>query len=248
MKNRTNLLKCLNGSALKVLAMALMLCDHMWATIVPGAMWMTSVGRLAFPIFAFQIAEGFAHTHNFKQYLGRMFLFSLISEIPFNLMYGGNVIYPFHQNVLFTFCLALLMLQLARAGDKKGGVWRYLSLGAACGLGYVLGQLTMVDYGGLGVLTVLLFWASRELSFGWLIQLAGLWIINGVLMGGRQFLFSLGELEFSFPQQGLAVLALIPIWMYNGKRGPGGRVFQFICYAFYPVHILILAVLWVYVL
>ena len=47
---------------------------------------------------------------------------------------------------------------------------------------------------------------------------------------------------------GLAVLALLPIWMYNGRRGPGGRGFQYFCYAFYPVHILILAVLWIYIL
>lgn len=55
-----NRLKCLNSLHLKLLAMALMLCDHMWATVIPGAAWMTSIGRLAFPIFAFQIAEGFA--------------------------------------------------------------------------------------------------------------------------------------------------------------------------------------------
>ena len=51
-------LKCLSALDLKLLAMTLMLCDHLWATIVPGAMWLTNLGRLAFPIFAFQIAEG----------------------------------------------------------------------------------------------------------------------------------------------------------------------------------------------
>ena len=92
MKPTLNRLKLVNAFTLKVMAMALMLCDHMWATVIPGAAWMTSIGRLAFPIFAFQIAEGFARTHHFKGYLGRIFLFALISEIPFNLMYGGNVI------------------------------------------------------------------------------------------------------------------------------------------------------------
>lgn len=45
--------------------MALMLCDHMWATVVPGGQWMTNLGRLAFPIFAFQIAEGYAQDPQF---------------------------------------------------------------------------------------------------------------------------------------------------------------------------------------
>lgn len=83
---------------------------------------MTNLGRLAFPIFAFQIAEGYARTHNFKRYLGRMFLFALISELPFNLMTGGGLLFPFHQNVMFTFCLALLMLRLADLGRARGPV------------------------------------------------------------------------------------------------------------------------------
>ena len=132
-------LKCLNGLTLNLLAMALMLCDHMWATVVPGGQWMTNLGRLAFPIFAFQIAEGYARTHNFKRYLGRMFLFALISELPFNLMTGGGLLFPFHQNVMFTFCLALLMLRLADLGRARGPVWHGLSIVVACGLGWLLG-------------------------------------------------------------------------------------------------------------
>ena len=149
-------LKCLNGLTLKLLAMALMLCDHMWATVVPGGQWMTNLGRLAFPIFAFQIAEGYARTHNFKRYLGRMFLFALISELPFNLMTGGGLLFPFHQNVMFTFCLALLMLRLADLGRARGPVWHGLSIVVACGLGWLLGTLAMVDYSGAGVLMVML--------------------------------------------------------------------------------------------
>jgi len=49
---------------LKILAMVFMLCDHMWATVIHGNDWLTCVGRLAFPIFAFQIAEGYAHTRD----------------------------------------------------------------------------------------------------------------------------------------------------------------------------------------
>ena len=98
----------LNATYLRLLALALMLLDHMWATIVPGNDWMTFIGRLAFPIFAFQIAEGYYHTSDFKRYAKRLLLFALISEIPFNLMMGSSVINPFHQNVMFTLLLGLL--------------------------------------------------------------------------------------------------------------------------------------------
>ena len=54
--NKKNSLRCLNSMSLKLLAMALMLCDHLWATVVPGNNWLTAVGRLDFPIFAYQVA------------------------------------------------------------------------------------------------------------------------------------------------------------------------------------------------
>ena len=71
-----NRLKCLNSLHLKLLAMALMLCDHMWATVIPGAAWMTSIGRLAFPIFAFFVAEGCRKTRDYAAYLRRLFCFA----------------------------------------------------------------------------------------------------------------------------------------------------------------------------
>ena len=113
---RLRRLKCLNALQLKVIAMVLMLCDHAWGTVAPGRGWLTAVGRLAFPIFAFQLAEGFALTHDRKKYLGRMFLFALISEIPFDLMTGEGLL---HQNVMFTFCEALLALMVTISGTSS---------------------------------------------------------------------------------------------------------------------------------
>lgn len=121
LENKRTGIKCLNALHLKILACALMLCDHIWLALLNGENWewMTCVGRLAFPIFAFQIAEGFHYTKNFKKYLVRMFIFALISEIPFNLMNSGSVIYLEHQNVMFTFCLSLICMYLLEKAKKK---------------------------------------------------------------------------------------------------------------------------------
>ena len=75
---KTRPLGGLDAMSLRLLALGLMLLDHLWGTIVPGNMWMTYVGRLAFPIFAFQVTEGFFHTSDRKRYMQRLLLFGLL--------------------------------------------------------------------------------------------------------------------------------------------------------------------------
>ena len=244
--NEKKSLRCLNSLSLKLLAMALMLCDHLWATVIPGNNWLTAVGRLAFPIFAYQVAEGFFLTHNRKKYLGRMFVFALISEIPFNLLYYSSVVFPFHQNVMFTFCLAILLMMGLERAKSKGPVVFSLSAAACVALGMLLGQLAMVDYYGSGVVTVLIFYLCRQIPYGWIGEVAGLAFLNCKLLGGMTIPLTLGSWTLEFPEQGLALLALIPIWLYNGRQGAHNKAIQYACYAFYPAHMLILALLRMY--
>lgn len=232
-------LKCINALELKVLAMALMLCDHMWATVLPDIGWISNLGRLAFPIFAFQIVEGFYQTHDRKKYIRRMLVFALISEIPFDLMTSGVWFYPFHQNVMVTFLIGLLMLSWMER--VRGTLWKYLLVSAICAaLSIVLGSIVMADYFQFGLLTVLLFYWTRDWKYGWVVQLAGMIWIHGIYMGSLELTLQLFGQTFVIPQQGLAVLSLIPIWMYNGKQGYHSKPVQYACYAFYPVHMLIL--------
>ena len=229
---------------LHIFAMAAMLCDHLWATVVPGNDWLTCVGRLAFPIFAFMLVEGYSHTKNIKKYALRLFLFALLSEIPFNLMAGGSIFYPLHQNVLWTF---LISLGLVHWNGKMQGKKLWLRILVGCAtvvIGYVVGLLTMVDYLHAGVLTVLVFYFFRQRKWWCYVgQALCLWFIHWEMLGGFGWSLPLGDGTIFLPRQALALLALIPIWLYRGKQGHHSRTFQYICYAFYPLHLLILG-LW----
>lgn len=234
----------LTAAVLHIIAMTLMLMDHLWATLLPAKEWLTCAGRVAFPIFAFMAVEGYFHTRSFKKYILRMLLFAVLSEIPFDLMYGGTWFYPVHQNVLWTFLLSLLGVWLMEQVRKKGKTWMYLLVCVLVVLaGLVLGTLCMVDYYGAGVLTVFVFYFLHGRKWWcFLGQLAALYWLNVELLGGLMYPVQLFGMEFELCQQGLALLALIPIWLYRGRQGYHSKPFQYLCYAFYPVHMLLLVV------
>ena len=104
---------------------------------------------------------------------------------------------------------------------------------------FLLSLVGMVDYGWKGVATVVAFYLLRDFPFAWLAQIAALVLLNIVLFKGQ----TIPLLGWDFPTQGFAVLSLLPIWLYNGRRGGGGKALQYAFYAFYPVHMLVLYLL-----
>ena len=115
----------LDGTTLKLIAMVSMVLDHVGDSFFPEHVWMRALGRLAMPIFAFCISEGFAHTHDKQRYLLRMGVFALVSEVPFDLVTAGVPLEFSHQNIMATFFWAILGLMLferiAGEGAAKGG-------------------------------------------------------------------------------------------------------------------------------
>ena len=231
----------ISSFGLHLLAMALMLCDHVWATLPNMPLWMTALGRIAFPIFAFLMAEGHAHTRDIRQYRKRLLLLAVVTEIPFNLMCSGSVMYPFHQNVIWTFLLASVSIGFVRQAQEKKTVSSVLK---ACGitlLCYLAGYVLFVDYHGEGVLMVLVFYLFRGGRWWhYPAQAACLYWINVEMLKGQMLLLPLAGKTLEVPLQGLALLALIPIWLYRGRQGPHGKTVKLLNYAFYPVHMLIL--------
>ena len=235
----------ISSFTLHVLAMGLMLCDHAWAVLFPSEEWLTCIGRIAYPIFAFMIVEGYTHTHNLRRYMLRILLRACLTEIPFNLMYGGSVFYPFHQNVLWTFLESLLLIVLIEKCRRR--FKKVLAMVLCAGivlLGFILGYATMVDYYGIGVLTVFTFYFFRGQTWkNRAIQFICLYILNIKLLGGYYYTFQIFGYEIEFFQQAFAMISLLPIWLYQGRQGFHNKIFQWACYAFYPIHMMILIIL-----
>ena len=222
----------LDGGVLKGIAAALMLTDHVGAILLPEVPVLRCVGRLAFPIFAFFIAEGYAHTRDFGRYFRRLAILAVVSEIPFNLE-NGAVFDLTRQNVLWTFCLALLTLRGLEALGRERGFGRW----AGCGLvlaAFAAGELLRTDYGGWGVVTVALLYLCRDGKYAKLWLLLAMAAVNGLGMGSLTMPVFGGEM----PIQIFALAALPVIWLYNGQAGPKGLRRAF--YVFYPAHLLVL--------
>lgn len=230
----------LTSNMLKTIAVVLMLSDHIWATAMSFGNWMTYIGRMAFPIFAFQIAEGFIRTSDFKKYALRLLGFAVITEIPFNLFYSSRWFNPYHQNVLFTLLLGLLAISVIDKVRKnitvKTVALSLLWLLLIC----VASVIGFVDYGFLGMITVVMFYLLRDFPFAWLAQLVAMVLINIVFFEGQVFPIEVFGKIFEIPSQGFAVFALIPIWLYGGRKGRSNKMMQYGFYAFYPVHMLVL--------
>ncbi len=230
----------ITSNILKLIAVILMLSDHIWATVMSFGDWMTYIGRMAFPIFAFLIAEGFIHTSSFKKYALRLLGFAVITEIPFNLFYSSRFFNPYHQNVLFTLLLGLLAIyvidNLKKNHTAKNIGLSVLWLAIIC----IAATIGFVDYRFLGMITVVMFYLLRNFPFAWFCQLIAMILINIVFFEGLVVPVEILGKTFEIPTQGFAVFSLIPIWLYGGRKGRSHKALQYGFYAFYPVHMLIL--------
>ena len=239
--------KIINNNILKIIAMILMLLDHLWGTIIPGNQWMTLIGRMAFPIFAFLIVEGFFHTSDLKKYMKRLFIFGLISEIPFNLIYTGSIIFPFHQNVMFTLLLGLLIIneidKLKNNKEIKKKIIPILKIF----LFLLISIIGFVDYGVTGVLTIVVFYLFRGFKLAWIGQLISLILLYIVFFEGQSVILNIFNHEYFLPLQSIGVLSLIFIWLYNGEKGKNNKLIKYLFYSFYPVHMLVIYLIYYFI-
>lgn len=217
----------LSGSTLKILAVISMLIDHTAAVLLSSILtgdafykvnWIMRyfIGRFAFPIYCFLLIEGFQRTGSRKKYAVRLFLFALLSEIPFDLAFHGKIWSMEGQNVFFTLGLGMLMMAGMEWVERKcNNIWAvHIGRGLIFLVTAGISELIFCDYGAHGIIAIALLYLFRRNKTEQLIA---------------------GCVAFAW--EVTAPIAFLPIAFYNGKRGLN---LKYAFYAFYPIHLLLL--------
>ena len=217
--------------ALKLIACLTMLIYHTAAVFLPWeqALPLRIVGRLAFPIFCFLLAEGAHYTHNPLKYASRLAIGMVLAEVPFDLLFYGKLTWE-HSSVMVTLLLGLIAIL---AVQKLPGVWLQLPVMALCVIG---AEHLNTDYSGLGVLLMLGMYLARGAKHPGIARVV---IMTAIFWAFNSYKVPIVG-DFKIPLQMFAVLAFIPIELYSGKKLTSNKVAQWGFYLFYPVHIAVL--------
>ena len=215
----------LSQEGLKLIACLTMLIDHIGATLVP-MIRLRIIGRLAFPIYCFLLAEGMARTRDVKKYGVRLAIGAVLSEVPFDLLFFGGLTWA-HQSVMITLLLGYLMMLW---------MWRYPGMRAlAVFVCAGAAELLNTDYGAMGVLMIAVFALTANREDRLVLQVLGVaalcWLIGGVAL-------RIGAVRI--PLQLFGAAAMLPIWLYNGRKATRSKAVQWGFYLFYPVHLAVL--------
>lgn len=215
--------KFFTGNQLKIIAAIAMVIDHTGSYLFPDLTVLRIIGRLAYPIFAYMIAEGFEHTKNRKKYLLRMVVMAVLLQLLY-----AVVIKTAYQCIFVTFSLSIVLCMLADNALKYDNTlsWAWF-LSAVVGVCFITTRLTdilretgfVIDYGFFGVmLPVTIFMSKTKIQ-----KLTMLTVMLGLLWA------------VSANIQGYALAAVPLIALYNGERGRLKMKNFF--YVFYPAHL-----------
>ncbi len=207
----------MSSFALKVIAIIAMSFDHFGYVIYGHSSWMNYIGRLAFPIFAWQIATGFLHTKDIKVYLYRLFILALISQ-PFYIMFLSTITTRMQLNVVFTLILGLICLVFLKKDERLGILISII----AC----IVAEYFKFEYGSYGIIMIVIFYLFRgNEKMVVLMEIANLLIY---------YIGSQSKLQL------FSIFGVLIVLLYNEEQG---KKVKYMFYIFYPLHLFVLYLL-----
>ena len=216
-------MKGLTNNQLKILALVTMTVDHIGAYLFPYLMWLRIIGRLAFPIFAYMIAEGCRHTRSMGKYFATMAVFALVVQ-GVDLVARGSL----YMSILVTFSMSIGIIWLMQKAKKtRSFLWVLLGVTAVAAAYFICEILPgMLPDAGFGV------------DYGFIGVMIPALVFLGKNKWQRILVLAVG-LSALVPQvatiQWYALLAILPLALYNGQRGKWNLKWLF--YIYYPAHL-----------
>ena len=223
----------MNRNVLKIIALISMFIDHIGMHLLDNFAFFRIIGRIAFPIFAFFIAEGIRYTRSKKRYVVSLSLFAIISQIPYIFLYD-----EFKLNILFTFLIAILfitLIDLIKLDSVKSNIFKFCSiiisiiiLTIGC---FIAGDVfRIIEYHSFGILLILCFYYIKSY---WRFVAAAIVMLLMVLENCLLFGFELSSFRQLF-----SLLSIILLIFYNKKKGKLNLKYLF--YIAYPAHLFII--------
>jgi hypothetical protein len=211
----------MNAFGIKLLAVVLMVADHVGKLLFPQLLVLQLLGRLSFPLFAWLLGMGERYTKNFNAYIYRLLALAIISQPAYSLAFSSV-----RLNIFFTLLIGLLTI---RYSQHFGAGFRWAIYVCSGLVASVLG----FDYGFYGVLTIVLLTRYQVLQVRFWVA----WVLLNLLSSLPGSFLYIGSYQF------LAVLAPLVVISYKNQQGRKSYLF----YAFYPMHLMILYFLAMYV-
>ena len=217
------------GSVIKIIAALTMLIDHAGLILFPGQYWMRIVGRIAFPLFAYCIAEGYRYTRYRLRYFLQIFLLGVGCQIVYYIAERD-----WYLGILLTFSLSIVLMELARrckaafqSEDKKAAwLWGVAFFAAVLAV-WGFTTVVTVDYGFVGMLLPVLAYLPEKVGLR-----KGLFIVGILALAVDQYQ------PAGYVGQFFGLLAVPFLCAYNGK--PGKHRMKWFFYIFYPAHLALL--------
>lgn len=222
---------------IKVIAILTMVIDHVGLYFFPELTVLRVIGRLSFPLFAWLIANGAYHTKNISQYTVRIFVFALISQVPYLLVNRTTINDFVGLNIFFTLGLGLLAIQLIRKTNKKI-LWMLITA-----LFSLIGFVLHVDYDAAGVLSIVFFYIYFNHVGKMILTQAFLFFAYYTIPVLEQLTrqqVTWDQINMVALLQPIAVVSVIFIARYSGKEGKKAK---YLFYIFYPLHLIVIYII-----
>lgn len=247
METKQGGIRFLSGNTLKIIAAVSMVIDHAGMIFFPRYEVFRILGRIAFPIFSFMIAEGCRYTKNRLRYFLSVFVLGVLCQSAY-LIYGGNM----YLNVLITFSVSILIIytvdlfkRVLFSPSYKPIVKLFAGLLPVVAVvgAYFLNKAVRIDYGLWGCLLPVaasICHAPKDNAPQWLKRIDRNYLSVALMTVDLLALISVSPKRAWF-----ALLAIPLLLLYSGKRGRYKLKYFF--YIFYPAHLAILEGLYVLV-